>query len=327
METEVRQREWDGRCAWSLKAGDYSALVVPSLGANVISLTYEDRRSGRQLDILRTPKHAQDLLDNPYAYGIPVLFPANRIAGGEFTYDGITYRFPQNYPNGVHIHGVLHNYEWSVTECRADQNGAEVVLRASTEDPHLRACFPIDLIFQLECVLTDQGLLQRFTLKNNSDVTMPFGLAYHTAFKVPFVEGGRAEDVRLSLPLDGLCLDDPVNRLPSGEIGPLTDLADAFTAPGGAFPLQKQLDALYRARSGGSEAVLRDLKTGREIVYKADRRDKYWIVWNGQLTDFVAVEPQTWLSNAVHLPDGAAHGVLYSTPHSAWQCETAIYVR
>lgn len=328
MHAEVKQTVWDGRRALRLRAGGYEALVVPSLGANVLQLLYHDEEQARTLDILRTPDKAQTLLDDPYAYGIPVLFPANRIAGGAFTYDGVTYSFPQNYPNGVHIHGVLHHYDWPVAQWYADDAGAVAVMEATTQDPALRRSFPIDLVIRLECVLNEDGLLQRFILKNDSDVTMPFGLAYHTAFRLPFTEGGKAEDVRLHLPLAGLCMDDPVDRLPSGEVGPLSAYEAAFASREGGDPLKEPLDALYKSCCGGGEAVLRDIKTGREVVYVADKSDKYWIVWNGrEQKDFVAVEPQTWLSNAVHLPDPASHGVLYLAPHTAWQCETRIYVR
>lgn len=327
METEATRTIWDGREAVRLWAGDYEALIVPSLGANVLQLLYYDREKGQTLDILRTPDRAKTLLDDPYAYGIPVLFPANRIAGGCFAYDGITYRFPQNYPNGVHIHGVLHTYDWTLTACRSQGDEVAAVLEASTEDPALRKCFPIDLTIRLECVLGQEGLLQRFILDNQSQVTMPFGLAYHTAFRVPFTQGGAAGDVRLCLPLEGRCLDDPMDRLPSGEVAELSEYEQTFASPNGGEPLKYPLDSLYRA-GPGREAVLRDLRTGREVVYTADPSDKYWIIWNGrEQTDFVAVEPQTWLSNGIHLPDPASHGVLYLPPHSSWQCENRIYVR
>lgn len=327
MQAEVALVNWDGRQAYRMCAGKYRALVVPSLGANVIELTYNDTKRGEKLHILRTPENAQALLDAPYAYGIPVLFPANRIAGGAFTYDGVTYRFPQNYPNGVHIHGVLHNYAWAVAEQHADDTGAHVVLEATTADPALHKSFPIDAVFRLECSLSESGLTQRFVLHNNSAVTMPFGLAYHTAFCVPFTENGQAEDVRLHLPIAGLCMDDPVDRLPSGEVSPLSEWEQEFCTPEGGYPLAQRLDALYLANGGGQEAVLRDRKTGREVVYAADKHDKYWIVWNDTCKDFVAVEPQTWLSNAVHLPEPEKHGVLYAKPHSVWQGITRIYVR
>lgn len=327
MDTEAIRTVWDSREAVSLRAGQYEALVVPSLGANVLQLLYHDREQGRTLDILRTPDQAQTLLNDPYAYGIPVLFPANRIAGGCFTHDGITYRFPQNYPNGVHIHGVLHGYNWPLAEVHSSPNEAVAVLEASTDDPRLRESFPIDLTIRLECILSRDGLLQRFILDNRSPVTMPFGVAYHTAFRVPFTRGGSAGDVRLCLPLAGLCVDDPRDRLPSGETAPLSNYERTFTSPEGGDPLKHPLDNLYRAGPGG-EAVLRDIQTGREVVYTADPSDKYWIIWNGrEQKDFVAVEPQTWLSNGIHLPDPASHGVLYLPPNSRWQCENRIYVR
>ena len=185
--------------------------------------------------------------DSPYAYGIPVLFPANRIAGGEYSYDGVTYRFPQNYPNGVHIHGVVHNRAWRLAETETCDGEARATFELSTKDPSLRTHFPIDLTLRLKCVLNKNGLLQRFVLCNESDVTMPFGLAYHTAFRVPFVQGGQASDVRLRLPLEGLCADDPVDRLPSGNVRPLSRYESGFTSPAGEDPLKAPLDALYKA--------------------------------------------------------------------------------
>lgn len=327
MHAEIIHTQWDNRDALVLRAGRYEAMAVPSLGANVLQLIYH-HPCGAKMDILRTPACAQALLDDPYAYGIPVLFPANRIAGGEYSYDGVTYRFPQNYPNGVHIHGVVHNRPWAVEETAVCGEEARVVFALSTRDASLRAHFPIDLVLRLECVLNKNGLLQRFILQNESNVTMPFGLAYHTAFRIPFVQGGKAQDVRLHIPLEGLCADDPVDRLPSGHVRPLSRYEAGFTAQPGENPLKEPLDALYKAQSGSGQAVLRDNATGLEVVYDADAQDLYWIIWNGDAkSGFVAIEPQTWLSNAVHLPHPEQHGVLYAPPHTAWKCETRIYAR
>ena len=65
MDTEAIRTVWDSREAVSLRAGQYEALVVPSLGANVLQLLYHDREQGRTLDILRTPDQAQTLLNDP----------------------------------------------------------------------------------------------------------------------------------------------------------------------------------------------------------------------------------------------------------------------
>ena len=66
-----------------LQAGDYIALINPERGANCISL----RNSKYKAVILREPNKS-GVLDNPYLYGMPILYPANRISGGSFRFEG-----------------------------------------------------------------------------------------------------------------------------------------------------------------------------------------------------------------------------------------------
>ena len=61
MQAEAIRTQWDKRDAVVLRAGRYEALAVPSLGANVLKLTYR-HPCGKTLDILRTPPCAQVLL-------------------------------------------------------------------------------------------------------------------------------------------------------------------------------------------------------------------------------------------------------------------------
>lgn len=227
-----KKEVWDGREALSISAAGYSALVVPSLGANVIYLTYTHQKN--IVDILRTPPDSRTLLDDPYAYGIPILLPANRVGGGSYQWDGITYTFPQNYPNGVHIHGVLHGREWPVTDYGIINNKtAWVRLELDTaKDNDLRKHFPVDVVFRLDITLDSQGLLHTFTVCNNSSHAFPVGLAYHTAFRVPFCQD--AADTRLTIPIEARCVDSPADRLPSGETIALDDIEARLASPGGA---------------------------------------------------------------------------------------------
>ena len=66
----------------NLSGGGYSAVINLNRGANCISLRHE---SGAV--ILREPEDP-DVLDNPYLYGMPILFPVNRIDNGCFTVAG-----------------------------------------------------------------------------------------------------------------------------------------------------------------------------------------------------------------------------------------------
>ena len=65
-----------------LKSNNYRAKINLSRGANCISLKNTEYNG----DILREPDY--DNLDNPYLYGMPILFPPNRISGGKFEFEG-----------------------------------------------------------------------------------------------------------------------------------------------------------------------------------------------------------------------------------------------
>ena len=105
--------------------------------------------------------------------------------------------------------------------------------------------------------------------------------------------------MRLRLPLEGLCADDPVDRLPSGNVRPLSRYEAGFASPAGEDPLKAPLDALYKAPGGSGQAVLHDKASGLEVVYDADAEDLYWIIWNGDAkSGFVAIEPQPGFQTA-----------------------------
>ena len=71
--------------------GDYAALLVPDMGANLVRLA--DTRRG--IEILRAPAgdEVEEFRRRPHVFGLPILFPPNRIADGQYTFDGRTYRF------------------------------------------------------------------------------------------------------------------------------------------------------------------------------------------------------------------------------------------
>ena len=64
-----------------IKSNNYIAQINVSRGANCISLRHE----GYGAKILREPEYTR--LDNPYLYGMPILYPNNRISGGRFSFE------------------------------------------------------------------------------------------------------------------------------------------------------------------------------------------------------------------------------------------------
>ena len=88
----IRCVDFHGLQAVEFSKGDYTALLVPSVGANLVRLA--NTRLGAE--ILRTPAadEVETFLGRPQVFGLPVLFPPNRIEDGRYTFDGRTYQYP-----------------------------------------------------------------------------------------------------------------------------------------------------------------------------------------------------------------------------------------
>ena len=113
----IRSCEWHGTQAVEFTKRDYTALLVPSVGANLVRLAHT--RLG--VEVLRTPSEREhdEFLRRPHVYGVPILFPPNRIADGRFRFDGREYRFPITRPeeNNYH-HGILKSQSFAVSKDR-----------------------------------------------------------------------------------------------------------------------------------------------------------------------------------------------------------------
>ena len=113
----LRRREWHGFTVVEFSKGDYTAAVVPEMGANLIRLS-NDRLGA---EILRSPAddEVEEFRRRPHVFGLPLLFPPNRIEDGRYEFDGRSYRFPITIPaeNNYH-HGVLKSQPFAVSKAR-----------------------------------------------------------------------------------------------------------------------------------------------------------------------------------------------------------------
>ena len=274
-----------------IRGGGYAANINLSRGANCISLTHETHRAA----ILREPDYEKEL-DNPYLYGMPLLFPANRISGGRFYFEGREYCFPINEPaTGCHLHGIMHTLPFSLMEQSADS------VRCVWDAPHP----DIPFRFRMEILyhLSGEGLTQSTRITNFSSYTIPILLAYHTTFRLPFLTGSKPGNVRIFAEVSEEIVRSPENYLPTGAVLPQSETAIALCA--GTFsPTQQKISKHYRAANQG-QIELRDIAHGLKVVYRNSANYPWRLFYNMGTDKFICLEPMTNLVDGPNFPLGA----------------------
>ncbi|MFJ9384733.1 aldose 1-epimerase [Peribacillus sp. NPDC101481] len=271
------------------------AILAPSLGSNLLSFKYKQK----DIEVLRTPVSLEEYKKAPILYGMPILFPPNRIEAGQFTYKGIVYRFPVNETEKFnHIHGFLHDKPWKV--CKKEVNGKEIVINTefSSSEFDLKDSFPQDITVNMSLILRDESLDIQLEITNKGNDPFPWGAGYHTVFNFPFGPGGKLEDCRISLPVNKHWeLNE--RSLPTGAIH---ETADTLEIQNG-FSLEGRLfDDLFgydEERALENECILTDQEAGIQVIYHADQHFKFWVLFNQE--GFACPEPYTWVTNAPNL--------------------------
>ena len=271
----------------TIAGGGYTAKIDEGRGGNCISLRHE--ATGAR--ILREPVSYP--LDNPYLYGMPVLFPVNRISGGTFTFEGREYRFPVNEEKtGCHLHGTLHETPFRVEEQTADS------VRLVYDLPYLD--FPHDFSLSLTYTLSDGGLSLVCEVENRSRENMPVFLGFHTTFAVPFLREGRAKDCRVFAELGDEIERNMENYLPTGRILP-PDGVTSRIVTGDFPPHERAISRHYRA-DGRGRIHLTDTGSGLRVVYENSENLAYRLFYNGQADEYICLEPQTCMANCQNAP-------------------------
>ena len=295
-----------------LQAGDYTAFINPERAANCKSL----RNSKYKAIILREPNKS-GVLDNPYLYGMPILYPANRISGGCFEFEGKIYKFPINEPGtNCHLHGMLHEMEFKITQ--SDSSFVKCVF----EKPYLD--FPHSFRIEMTYRLSEDGLEQRTKITNLSEENMPNFLGFHTTFNIPFLEGTSAENVRLYAEIEKEIERDR-NYLPTGKLLSYDDVAEKMNI-GEFMPLEKVISRHCGAKKGG-RIELTDIKQGIKLIYENDEKFGWRLFYNGSADGYICLEPMTCMANCQNSPfDRAYAGFDSISPHSSKEYISKIYL-
>ena len=202
--------------------GDYTALLIPGMGANLIRLT--NTRLGAE--ILRAPAddEVETFKGRPHVFGLPILFPPNRIEDGCYTFGGRTYRFPITNAKEHHYHhGILKSQPFAVS--KAWEIGEEVLVEcryySNAGNDAIFRDFPHEFKCKITFRLTAQGLEQEVMFANRSAEPMPVGVGFHTPMQIPFA-GGEAADYVMRVAV-GEQVELSGRNIPTGRKLPLSE--------------------------------------------------------------------------------------------------------
>lgn len=319
----VEQTTVDGVEIVILKNDRLEARLAPACGSNVYSLI--DGLTGYA--ILGEPSTISAMKERPFSYGIPVLFPPNRIEGGSFEWNGKTYALDMTFPHmNQHIHGIVGREAWELVLVEDEDIPRAVTRLRSWEHPNVFRQWQHNFELRMTVELDGTVLRQRVEIDNMGEDAMPWGLGYHTRFRMPISPDGSAEECVLTASVDGQWELGPTN-LPTGKLLPLSE---GRNLPAG-LPGNVPLDDLFRATAPNT-ATYTDPHAGIMIVYRASPEFIHWIVFNHNLphvdyTDHVCFEPYTWMSNAPKVPIPADEsGVKSLQPGQSVTCTTELHV-
>ena len=268
----IRCIDFNGLQAVEFSKGDYTALLIPSMGANLVRLCH----TGLGVEVLRTPAadEIETFLRRPHVFGVPILLPPNRIADGCYTFEGRTYRFPitiekeHNYHHGIlksqpfQVSKALERDDEVLVECRYYSNpGCDAIFR---DFPHAFKC-------KITYRLTAGGLEQEVMFANRSTQRMPLGVGFHTPLNIPFAGGTDADYVmRVAV---GEQVELGPRNLPTGRRLPLSETFARLREGGlrvtGCEPIEagftlREIDVDGKPFRG---ALVENLRTGVRTFY------------------------------------------------------------
>lgn len=306
-------------------AGGYEALMVTNIGANIIEL----KDNTRGISVFRTPDSDEGFKVFkfvPQVYGLPVLFPPNRIEDGIFKVGNRVYKFPINEPDRNNfIHGFIKDEKWDIT--RKEIFNDEVLIEAAfnfDEKHKFYKYFPHKFRFKLLYNLSKEGLKQTVSVINLSKEEMPLAVGFHAAFNIPFHPESRAEDYRVIASVDKRW-EQNERLLPTGKQLELSGYETGYLG-NGVVPLKQPIESHYSLKHikfNGCDfkgAIIEDTFKKIRVVYKMGEEYKHTVIWNDEGDkNYICLEPQTSAINAPNLKlDKSVTGFKTLMPKEEW---------
>ncbi len=199
-------------------------VCITNFGGRLVSIMVPDR-DGKMTDVILGFDNVNDYMTIPSDFGASIGRYANRIGGGTFTIDDVTYSVDRN-NNGNCLHGGAEGWQYQVYE--AEQVDPQtLVLTMNSADGEMG--FPGNVTAVVTYKLTDENAID-IAFSGTTDKPTVMGMTNHAYFNLsgnPAVEG--TEQV-LYINADQFTPTDEL-LIPTGEILPVEGTPMDFRTP------------------------------------------------------------------------------------------------
>ena len=299
----------------TFEAGGFTAGFLPEAGGNMVRL----RHNASGVEILRTPPEDFDYLTKPEIWGMPVLMPPNRIRDGRFEYQNRVYQLPVNEPppRNNTLHGIILHKPWQLQQLADNTLELSIDYPGAAADEGWMHKFSTRLRYEFG----ENTVQQQIEFTNQSDLTMPLMVGFHSAFCFP-------EGTMFYLDASTECrqLDD-LRKIVNGQTVILPDWQQFRTIRHGERILGHC--AMLRSAGNDPELILRYSASDYEMHYILPEPWREWVIWNNTGTEnFLCVEPQSCRIDAMNigLPLNEA-GVIELAPGASQKFSARIEMR
>jgi galactose mutarotase-like enzyme len=284
-------------------SNDQLTLEVDTLGAELHSIKKDGVEYLWQADAKFWARHA------------PVLFPVvGKLRNGQFRFDDKTYNLPG--------HGFARDHEFKLVWHDRDELTYE--LRESDETLlHYPWKFKLRITYKLK----GNAIRARYTVKNEDQKVMYFGIGAHPAFNVPLNNEGTFEDYQLEI-----MPHQPRQYMPIDVATGTIDMDGAKTVDDNVYPLTRDLfahDALVFESPQTTEVTLSNKVNDRSV--KVSWSDMpFFGLWSPYPSDapFVCIEPWCGVADEQET-DGditTKLGINELLPEAKFECEYTIEI-
>ena len=274
---------------------EWAGVVALDSTGNMLRLFHKKT----QMEILRQPESEEALKESPMVYGIPLLFPPNRIRDGVFRADGREFRFAVNEAD-THcaLHGIVIGREFELKSLEETESLLRIAVayRFDAERPEF-AGFPCPFTAEIIYEIRASGMTHLVRIRNDGDRALPLGVGFHTAFAAP-----DEENVRIEVPHrpEGAWRIDAVRHLPDGSVRPWSETEEGVLS-GKRGVSGVGFSAMYRQPE--TERTARIHRKNGTVRYEFDSKYAHGACWNQAGTrGFFCIEPMSWMTDAPNVP-------------------------